>query len=156
MISISIRPSRASHDLIDQSGEFVVNLPWGDMEIATDFVGTTSVTGVNKWRETGLTPLPAAVVQPPLLGQCPVNIECQTRHTVRLPSHSLFVAQVVALHADDAVLNERGEIDIALAGMGMAYRAAAVRERPVDNFRPEELRRQANLWRDNLATPQKQ
>ena len=156
MISISIRPSRASHDLIDQSGEFVVNLPWGDMEIATDFVGATSVTGVNKWRETGLTPLPAAIVRPPLLAQCPVNIECQTRHTVRLPSHSLFVAQVVALHADDTVLNERGEIDIALAGMGMAYRAAAVRERPVDNFHPEELRQKVNLWRDNLATPQKQ
>jgi flavin reductase (DIM6/NTAB) family NADH-FMN oxidoreductase RutF len=148
MISISIRPSRASHDLIDQSGEFVINLPWPDMEDATDFIGTTSMTGVDKWRETGLTPLAATVVRPPLLAQCPVNIECQTRHTLRLPSHSLFVAQVVALHADAAVLNERGGIDIALAGMGMAYRAAAVRERPVDNFRPEELRQKVNLWRD--------
>jgi flavin reductase (DIM6/NTAB) family NADH-FMN oxidoreductase RutF len=56
MISISIRPSRASHDLIEQSGEFVVNIPWPDMEDVTDFVGTTSVTSVDKWRETGLSP----------------------------------------------------------------------------------------------------
>jgi flavin reductase (DIM6/NTAB) family NADH-FMN oxidoreductase RutF len=135
MISISVRPLRASHALIDELGEFVVNIPWPDMEPVTDFVGTTTSRKTDKWRETGLTRLPATLVKPPLLAECPVNLECQVRHTLRLPSHSLFVAEVVAVHADESVLNERQEVDFVLAGGGLAYRAGVVRERPVENFR---------------------
>jgi len=146
MISISVRPLRASHDLIDQLGEFVVNIPWPDMELVSDFVGTTTGRNTDKWRETGLTRLPAAIVSPPLLAECPVNLECQVRHTLRLPSHSLFVAEVVAIHADESVLNERQEVDFTLAEGGLAYHAGVVRERPVENFRPAELRHKVRAW----------
>lgn len=146
MISISVRPSRASHDQIDQLGEFVVNIPWPDMEQVTDFVGTTTGHNTDKWRETGLTRLPASIVKPPLLAECPVNLECQVRYTLRLPSHSLFVAEVVAVHADESVLNERQEVDFRLAEGGLAYRAGVVRERPVQNFRPAELRQKMRTW----------
>ena len=147
MISISVRPLRASHTLIDQLGEFVVNIPWPDMELLSDFVGTTTSRTIDKWQETGLTRRPASIVQSPLLAECPVNLECQVRQTLRLPSHSLFVAEVVAMHADDAVLNERQEVDFTLAKGGMVYRAGVVRERPVENVRPDDLRRRLHEWR---------
>ena len=146
MVSISVRPSRASHDLIDQLGEFVVNIPWPNMEMVSDFVGTTTTRNTDKWRETGLTCLPATIVSPPLLADCPVNLECQVRQTLRLPSHSLFVAEVVGMHADESVLNERQEVDFRLAEGGLAYRASVVRERPVENFHPAELRQNVRGW----------
>ncbi len=146
MISISVRPSRASHDFIDQLGEFVVNIPWSDMEMVSDFVGTTTIRNTDKWRETRLTRLPAAIVSPPLLGECPVNLECQVRYTLHLLSHSLFVAEVVAIHAHESVINERQEVDFRLAEGGLAYRAGVVRERPVENFRPAELRQNVRGW----------
>lgn len=149
MLSISVRPSRTSHDLIDQIGEFVVNIPWPGLELVGDFVGTTSGLEIDKWQETGLTTQPAAVVASPLLDACPVNLECQVRHTLRLPSHSLFVAEVVAVHALPDVLNGRQEVDFQRAGAGLAYRAGVVRERPVDNFRPDALRQQIHRWRDS-------
>lgn len=148
MLSISVRPSRASHDLIDQTGEFVVNIPWPGLELVSDFVGTTSGREIDKWQETGLTTQSASVVGSPLLDACPVNLECQVRHTLRLPSHSLFVAEVVALHALPEVLNGRQEVDFQHAGAGLVYRASVVRERPVDKFRPDELRQQVHRWRD--------
>lgn len=148
MLSISVRPSRASHDLIDQTGEFVVNIPWYGLELVSDFVGTTSGREIDKWQETGLTTQSASVVASPLLDACPVNLECQVRHTLRLPSHSLFVAEVVALHALPEVLNGRQEVDFQHAGAGLVYRASVVRERPVDKFRPDELRQQVHRWRD--------
>jgi flavin reductase (DIM6/NTAB) family NADH-FMN oxidoreductase RutF len=151
MIAISVRPLRASHDLIVESGEFVVNIPWPEMELVSDFVGATTVRDTDKWAETGLTPLAAAVVQPPLLAECPVNIECRVRQTIALPSHSLFIAEVVALHADTAVLNEQQEIDLQLTGGGLTYGLAVVREKPVKKFRPETLRRETNRWRDNIC-----
>ncbi|VAW32856.1 Flavoredoxin [hydrothermal vent metagenome] len=149
MVSISVRPSRASHNLIDQSGEFVVNIPWSEMELVGDYVGTTSSREIDKWQETGLTVQPAAVVAPPLLDACPVNLECQVRYVLHLSSHTLFVAEVVMLHAHPSVLNDRQEVDFQRAGTGIAYRAAVVRERPADNFKPDDLRRQIHVWRDS-------
>ena len=113
MMAISIRPARASHDMIDHHGEFVVNIPYPAMELVSDFVGTTTIRETDKWVETGLARLEAVHVQPPLLSECPVNIECRVVQKLRLPSHSLFVAEVIALHADEAVLNDHGEVDFA-------------------------------------------
>jgi flavin reductase (DIM6/NTAB) family NADH-FMN oxidoreductase RutF len=91
MISISVRPSRASHDLIEKWREFVVNIPWPEMELISDYVGSTTRHKTDKWQETGLARQPAAIVGSPLLADCPVNIECQVRQTLSLPSHSLFI-----------------------------------------------------------------
>ncbi len=148
MISVSIRPMRVSHDIIDRAGEFVVNIPWPDMEMVSDFVGTTTGRETDKWLESGLTRLPSAVVQPPLIGECPVNIECRVVEKLRLPSHTLFVAEALALHVERRVLNESGEVDFDLARGGLPYRAGVVRERPVARFRPHDLLRQVHEWRD--------
>jgi flavin reductase (DIM6/NTAB) family NADH-FMN oxidoreductase RutF len=148
MISISVRPQRASHDLIDQWGEFVVNIPWQNMGVISDFVGTTTVRKLDKWQATGLTPLPAQVVQVPLLAECPVNLECQVRQVLRLPSHSLFVAEVVAIHAEASVLNEHQEVKFDLDKIGLVYHSTVVRERPVDKFRPDQLRREVDSWKE--------
>lgn len=147
MISISVRPSRASHDLIDQGGEFVVNLPGRDMEVVSDFVGSTTIQKSDKWAETGLVQEAAVLVRPPLLADCLVNLECQVRQTLRLPSHSLFVAEVVIVHADERVLNNREEVDFSLV-TGLVYKSGVVRERPVDKFKPVNLLADVNAWRD--------
>lgn len=148
MIAISIRPARASHDMVDRHGEFVVNIPRPEMEVVSDFVGTTTIRETDKWEETGLTRLEAKSVQPPILAECPVNIECRVTQKLSLPSHTLFVANVLAIQADEQVLNDRGEVDFALAGGGLPYRAGPVRERPVHDFRPDELHQQVHRWRD--------
>lgn len=148
MLSISVRPQRASHGLIEASGEFGVNIPYPEMELVSDFVGTTTMRDVNKWAETGLTSVRSAEIAAPLLAECPVNLECRVVEQVRLPSHSLFIGQVVALHADPAILNTREEVDFELARGGLPYGAAIVRERPVDNFRPKRLLQAVRSWRE--------
>jgi flavin reductase (DIM6/NTAB) family NADH-FMN oxidoreductase RutF len=148
MLSISVRPQRASHDLIAASGEFAVNIPYPEMELVSDFVGTTTMGDVNKWAETGLTPVCSSKIAAPLLAECPVNLECRVVEQVRLPSHSLFIGQVVALHADSAILNTREEVDFELSRGGLPYRAATVRERPIDNFRPKRLLQAVRRWRE--------
>lgn len=147
MICISVRPTRASHNLIERQGDFVVNIPWPELELISDFVGTTTISETDKWQETGLTRLPATKVNSPLLEECPVNIECRVVEVIRLPSHSLFIAEVVALHALESVLNERNEVDFSLAKGGLLYRSNPVRERPIDKFRPDELLEKVRAWR---------
>jgi len=112
MIGISIRPSRYSHELLKQNGEFVVNIPSVDLAEAVDYCGMASGRDVDKFAECGLTQTPASKVQPALITECPVNIECVVRETITLGTHDLFIGEVLAVHVDEDVKVGKGRIDI--------------------------------------------
>ncbi len=141
MLALSIRPGRYSHDLIAEQGEFVVNIPTADMAALTDYVGVTTGREEDKWRALGLTPVPASAVAAPLIAECPVNLECRVVEKVKLPSHTLFIGEVVAFHAEESVLDERDEVDLARFS-GLAYEVSVVRERPVGAVNVDALRTQ--------------
>ncbi|MBU0494819.1 MAG: flavin reductase family protein [Chloroflexi bacterium] len=110
-VSIALRPSRASHDMIRDTGEFVVNMPTARLLDAVDRCGRLSGDDIAKFAATGLTPAKAAEVRAPLVAECPVNLECRVTETTTIGSHTLFVGEVVAVHIDDAVRDEAGFID---------------------------------------------
>ena len=112
MVYISVRDTRYSYHMLKETGEFVINVPGEDLAKATDICGITSGRKVNKWEAAGLTPVPAEIVKVPMIRECPVNIECVTRHVMRLGSHDIFLAEIVATHADEEVLNENNKVMI--------------------------------------------
>jgi flavin reductase (DIM6/NTAB) family NADH-FMN oxidoreductase RutF len=124
MVSISIRPGRYSHGLVKASQEFVVNIPSEEMIREVDLCGVVSGRDVDKFSETGLTPIQAQEVLPPLIEECPVNLECMVKRIIPLGSHDLFLGEIVAIHIDDTVLKEKGWIDIAKA-LPVAYCAGS-------------------------------
>ncbi|MBM4047162.1 MAG: flavin reductase family protein [Planctomycetes bacterium] len=115
MISISIRPSRYSHPMVKDLGEFVVNIPTAAQVKETDYAGIVSGRDVDKFAKLGFTPEPASKVKPPLIQECPVNIECKVRQTLTLGTHDMFIGEVVAVHVDESVLTDKGRIDVAKA-----------------------------------------
>lgn len=139
MLALSIRPSRHSHQLIVEQGEFVVNIPWDTMEQLTDYVGVTTGRSEDKWQAHGLTPIPAQIVASPLIAECPVNLECRVVDTLKLPSHTLFIGQVLAMHALEEMLDRRGEVNLQRFA-GLRYESSVVRERPVKNVNVQKLR----------------
>ena len=108
MVSIAVRQERHSHQLIEETGQFVVNLPGEELLEATDYCGQVSGREVDKFAATGLTPEPASEVTPPLIAECHVNMECLVRQKLELGSHDLFLGEVVAVHVDEKVLEESG------------------------------------------------
>lgn len=120
MAYISVRPERYSYSLIRESGEFVINLTTEAMAWATDFCGVRSGREVDKFAETGLTREKAEHVSAPLVAESPVNIECRVREVVDYGSHHMFVADVLAIHADEAYMDENGKFDLSRAGL-LAY-----------------------------------
>lgn len=100
MLYISVRPSRFSYPLIIKNMEFTLNLTTVDMAHATDWVGVRSGADYDKWKETGLTPLPGEKVSSPTLAESPLSIECRVKEVVRLGTHDMFVAEVLNLRAD--------------------------------------------------------
>lgn len=110
IVGIAIAKPRYSHELISATREYVVNLPSSGLVRKVDRCGTCSGRDVDKFGEIGLTPLPATRVGPPLIGECPVNCECRVIGIQEIGDHDLFLGEVVAEHADESVLDERGRI----------------------------------------------
>jgi flavin reductase (DIM6/NTAB) family NADH-FMN oxidoreductase RutF len=112
MVSLAIRKSRHSYGIIEKSREFVVNLTTEDLLKETDFCGTYSGKNMDKFEKTKLTPVDGSVVNAPLIKECPINLECRVRHMIELGSHDLFIADIVATHADEEYLDKNDSPDI--------------------------------------------
>lgn len=106
MVSISVRPERYSYPILKETGEFVINLTTKELTFATDYCGVVSGRDVDKFEEMKLTALPAKEVKAPLIAESPVNIECRVRDILSLGSHDMFLADVVAVHADEKYMDE--------------------------------------------------
>ena len=115
MAYISVRPERHSYQMIRETGEFVINLPTKDLAFATDFCGVRSGRDVDKFAEMKLTKEKASHVQAPMIGESPVNIECRVTEVKELGSHHMFLAEVVAVHVDDAYMNENQKFELGKA-----------------------------------------
>lgn len=115
MLSISVRPERYSYHMIRETGEFVVNLTTEELVRAVDFCGVKSGRDTDKWKETGLTPEKASVVNVPLVRQSPVNLECRVLRVEELGSHHMFIAQVVAVDVDEKYMDEKDQFHLSAA-----------------------------------------
>jgi flavin reductase (DIM6/NTAB) family NADH-FMN oxidoreductase RutF len=144
-LSVSIRPKRYSHGLIRSTGEFVLNLPTSGQALLADYVGVVSGREEDKFAVAGLRLAPALRVKTPLLADFSVNIECAVERELDLDSHTLFIGRVLAVHAEESMLDANGDVDLSRAG-GITYGCGTVRDRPAYKFQVEALRRQAE-WR---------
>lgn len=110
-IGISIRPSRYSHELITKTKEYVVNIPTSDIVRETDYCGMVSGKRVDKFKESKLTPVKAKKVKPPLIKECPVNLECKVKDVIKLGAHDLFIGEIVNIDADEEVMDSSTSIN---------------------------------------------
>lgn len=106
IVAISVSPLRYSHRLISECGEFVLNVPTMDLIKQTLFCGRRSGLEFDKFKETGLTPLPAKKVKPPFIKECIAYLECKVRNQIEAGDHTLFIGDVVAAYANRNVFRE--------------------------------------------------
>lgn len=106
-----IRPERHSYNLVKAAGEFVLNIPSTKQFEGVEFAGTKSGREYDKFAEAGFTSEPAAKINAPMIKECPINIECKTTQIIPLGAHDLFVAEIVAIHVDESLLDEKGRFD---------------------------------------------
>ncbi len=117
MLSISVRPERYSYKIIETTGEFVVNIPSIRQARITDWCGMVSGGRVDKFSESGLTPVEGLQVGCPIILECPVNIECRVQRTLPLGTHTMFVAEVVAVRVTSSLVDAKGKFRLDKAGL---------------------------------------
>ena len=107
---ISVRPSRHSHKLIEESGEFVINLCTAPLARAADFCGMYTGAKVDKFARLGLHPIESEEVACPSLAESPLSLECRVFEVKHLGSHDMFLADIVAVTVEDALVAENGKL----------------------------------------------
>lgn len=117
MLSIAVRPERYSYEIIAATGEFVVNLPSVRQARAVDWCGMVSGRSTEKFAGAKLSPAAALTVKCPIVAECPLNIECRVRKRVALGSHTLFLAEVLAVQVDSALVDAKGRLCLERAGL---------------------------------------
>lgn len=119
MVSISVRPSRYSYQILEETGEFVINLTNESLVKACDYCGVVSGRDVDKFAKTGLTPIPMEHVHAMGINESPVNMECKITEKRELGSHTMFIAEVVGVTVDDQYMDETGKFHINESGLVM-------------------------------------
>jgi flavin reductase (DIM6/NTAB) family NADH-FMN oxidoreductase RutF len=119
MVSISVRPSRYSYDMLMQTGEFVINLTNEKLVRACDYCGVTSGRDVDKFKKMNLTPLAMQHVKAPGIAESPVNIECRVTETKELGSHTIFLAEVLGVTVEEEYMDKTGRFGINETGLVM-------------------------------------
>lgn len=119
MVSISVRPSRYSYQILEETGEFVINLTNESLVKACDYCGVVSGRDVDKFAKTGLTPIPMEHVHAMGIEESPVNMECKITEKRELGSHTMFIAEVVGVTVDDQYMDETGKFHINESGLVM-------------------------------------
>lgn len=121
MVSISIRPSRFSHELVSNSKEFVINIPTSSMIRKINICGTKSGRNTDKWKKCNFTKQPSKTVKVSGITECPVNMECKVKQVVSLGSHDVFIAEVTQVHKDPEINQKEGEMIVFARGKGGNY-----------------------------------
>jgi flavin reductase (DIM6/NTAB) family NADH-FMN oxidoreductase RutF len=110
-IGISVRRSSLTHRFIEETGEFILNVPdLGILDIV-HACGVCSGRDVDKFRVFELTAQSSRIVKPMALLDCIATLECEIRDIQRHGYNTLFIAEVLYASADDDRFDKRWRPD---------------------------------------------
>ena len=114
---ISVRPKRHSYQIIKERSEFVLNLTPASLVRAADYCGMYTGAKVDKFKNCKLTKVEVEEVAAPLIGEAPLSLCCRVSDVMPMGSHDLFFADIVAVYADDTLLDDAGKLHLERAGL---------------------------------------
>lgn len=114
LIACAVGKDAYSNSLIERTGEFAVNVPTADMEPHVYYCGLHSGSQVDKFRETGLTPLAARALSAPLISECVAHMECRVVLKVQTGDKNLFVGEVIEAYANEEYVKQGEKVDFAM------------------------------------------
>lgn len=109
MLSVAVAKKRHTRKRILENGSFSVCLPSLDMKEAMDYCGLVSGRKVDKSQLFDI--FYGKLETAPMIAECPLNMECKLTETVELPTHGIFIGEIVAAYCEECFLTD-GEADI--------------------------------------------
>ena len=107
---ISVRPSRHSHKMLLENGEFVINLTTEALVKATDYAGIFTGAKVDKFKKCSLTKVKSEKVAPPTIEESPVSLECRVFEVIHSGTHDIFMADIVNVSCNEELIDKNDRI----------------------------------------------
>ena len=121
MVSVSIRPSRYTYELVEKSGEFTVNLTDRGLLKAADYCGVRSGREEDKFARCGLTKVRVEGLRlAPAVAESPVYLACKVQNRLALGSHVMYIGEIVSMGIREDLMDKSGAIRLEKAGL-IAY-----------------------------------
>jgi flavin reductase (DIM6/NTAB) family NADH-FMN oxidoreductase RutF len=104
-----------THLNIEATREFVVNAAVAPLAAQVNQSSIELPRGDSEVVYTKLRTVPSTKVKPPRVAEAPVHLECKLMQIIPLGqgpiSGNLVIGEVVVIHVDDRVLDEKGRVD---------------------------------------------
>lgn len=97
LIACVIGPWDYSYAALRETGECVIALPTIELAETVTRIGNCSGKDLDKFATFGLTPLRAATVDAPLIGECVANLECKVADTDMVARYNMFILEVTRI-----------------------------------------------------------
>ncbi|MCW4020326.1 MAG: flavin reductase family protein [Candidatus Bathyarchaeota archaeon] len=101
MVAVSIGHTRYTHELIEETGEFVLAFPNEEMKEFVRYAGSCSGRDIDKFADSGVETLKSKCVKPPLLKDAVACFECKVREKLVTGDHTIFAGEVLASHVSE-------------------------------------------------------
>ena len=108
-LGISVGTRGFSGEEILKNKHFTVNIAGVDIMEQADFCGITSGRDMDKFEKTGLTPLPSHIIASPMIGECPLNFECELTESSVVGTTNHFTGRILKVHMDSDKLRDQGD-----------------------------------------------
>jgi len=106
LLAVSIAPGRHSHTLIEETGEFTINIPTLEALQATYACGALTGRSFDKFKKTNLTPIPGKKIKAPAIQECIAHLECEVDGQITTGDHTIFIGKIIEAYADNNTFNE--------------------------------------------------
>jgi len=114
---------------VRETGEAVINAVNYNIVRQMAVASVQFPKGTNEFEKSGLTPIPSDLVKPYRVKESPIHMECKVKDVITLGDKGgaghLILCEMLRMHIDENVLDERGRIDphkLDLMGrLGRAY-----------------------------------
>ena len=115
--SRKVRDNTTKHTLqnVLETNEVVINVVNYAMVQQVSLSSAEYPKGINEFKKAGFTMLPSEEVKPYRVAESPVQLECKVNRVIELGkeggSGSLIVCEVIKIHINNEVLDEKNQID---------------------------------------------
>jgi flavin reductase (DIM6/NTAB) family NADH-FMN oxidoreductase RutF len=117
MLAFSSHGAKHSSTFAGELREFVWNLVTFDLREEMNESSAPLPRGTSEFERAGLKMAPSRIVAPPRVADARCSMECKVVHAVQLHDiddrpvdQHVVIGQVVAVHLDEAAINERGVV----------------------------------------------
>jgi flavin reductase (DIM6/NTAB) family NADH-FMN oxidoreductase RutF len=111
-VTISLRKATYTYGNIMARKAYTLSVPSVQYVREADYFGMASGRNVNKFQETGLTPVNSELVDAPYVDEFPMVLECRVIHDYEIGLHTHFVGEILDVKVDETALREDGKPDI--------------------------------------------